>query len=79
MPPAEFNFLGECPGPIDVVDVVCNPAMGMKVVDEALALGINAMWFQPGADDPEVVAKARDAGIETHCGCVLVDLPEANL
>jgi predicted CoA-binding protein len=34
------------------------------------------MWFQPGADDPEVVAKARDAGIETHCGCVLVDLPE---
>jgi predicted CoA-binding protein len=76
MPPAEFNFLGECPGPIDVVDVVCNPAMGMKVVEEALSLGIKAMWFQPGADDPEVVAKARDAGIETHCGCVLVDLPE---
>ena len=28
-------------------------------MDEALALGINAMWFQPGADDPEVVARAE--------------------
>jgi predicted CoA-binding protein len=80
IPPAEFNFLGEVPGTIDVVDVVCNPAMGLKVVEEAAKLGIKAMWFQPGADDSEVVAKAKDAGIEVHCGCVLIDLPErANL
>jgi|TARA_B110000977_G_scaffold64391_1_gene87567 hypothetical protein len=74
-PPAEFNFLEEVPGTVDVVDVVCNPAMGLKVVEEASKLGIKHMWFQPGADAEEVVKKANELGIETHCGCLLVDLP----
>lgn len=79
-PPAEFNFLGDVPGEIDVVDVVCAPAMGALVVEEASRLGIKHVWFQPGADDPVLVARAKALGMETHCGCVLVDLPSgANL
>lgn len=59
--------------PIDVVDLVINPAKGVDVVKEMGKLGIKNLWIQPGAESPEVISTARALGINVYQGCVLVD------
>lgn len=60
--------------PIDVVNFVVNPAIGLKVLDEVIELGIKRIWLQPGADGKEVVKKAKENGIEVIEACILVVL-----
>jgi uncharacterized protein len=67
--------LRACGEPIDVVDLVINPAKGVSVVDEMGQLGIKNLWIQPGASSPEVLAAARKYNINVHEGCVLVEGP----
>lgn len=58
------------------VSIITPPAVSAKVVDEALALGIEHLWFQPGAAHDEAIDKARKAGanVLAHGPCVLVVL-----
>jgi predicted CoA-binding protein len=35
------------------------------IVDEAIRLGVPALWFQEGVVDPAAATRARDAGIFT--------------
>jgi predicted CoA-binding protein len=52
-------------GPIDVVDVFRKPEHVAAIVDEAIRLGVPALWFQEGVVDPAAATRARDAGIFT--------------
>ena len=70
-----FASLEDVGEPIDVVDLVINPAKGVGVVDEMKKLGIKNLWIQPGAGSPEVLGAAKAAGIAVHEGCVLVEAP----
>ena len=46
---------------------------GRVVLDEAIAQGQPAIWFQPGADDPDLVADAERAGLDVVAGpCIMV-------
>ena len=46
----------------DVVDCFVNSSRVGAVVDEAVALGVPAVWLQLDIDDPDAVARARAAG-----------------
>jgi uncharacterized protein len=48
---------------IDLVDVFRNSQDVPPVVDEALALGLPAIWLQLGIAHPQAAAKARAAGV----------------
>jgi uncharacterized protein len=48
---------------IDLVDVFRNSDDVPPVVDEALALGLPAIWLQLGIAHPQAAAKARAAGV----------------
>jgi uncharacterized protein len=48
---------------IELVDVFRNSDDVPPVVDEALALGIPAIWLQLGIAHPQAAAKARAAGV----------------
>jgi predicted CoA-binding protein len=50
-------------GPVDVVDVFRKPEAVAGIVDEAIRLGVPALWLQEGVLDPAAAQKARDAGI----------------
>jgi predicted CoA-binding protein len=52
-------------GPIDVVDVFRKPDAVAGIVDEAIRLGVKALWLQEGVIDAAAAQKARDAGIFT--------------
>jgi len=52
-------------GPIDVVDVFRKPEAVAGIVDDAIRLGVRALWLQEGVIDAAAAQKARDAGIFT--------------
>lgn len=64
--------LPEVPG---VVDVVVPPSAGLGIVEDCLAKGVENVWFQPGAESEEAIAKAKAAGLRVISGgpCAMVE------
>lgn len=58
------------------VSIVTPPGVTEAVVDEAIDLGIEHLWLQPGAESPDAVRRAEEAGLNViHGGpCILVVL-----
>lgn len=51
-------------GTIDLVDLFVAGERTLPIVQEAHALGIRKIWFQPGAENEEAEALARRLGCE---------------
>jgi uncharacterized protein len=65
---------------LDRVTVYVPPAIGLKVLPEIAAASPREVWFNPGAESPELLAKARQLGLNVVAGCSIVNLglsPEA--
>ncbi len=71
-----FRALAATPERPRAVSIVTPPAVSAAVVQEAAALGIEHLWLQPGAEDEDVLARARALGLEPIAGgpCLLVAL-----
>ena len=61
-------------GHIDRVTVYLPPAIGLKILPAIAARAPGEVWFNPGADGPEVLAEARRLGLNVIAGCSIVDL-----
>jgi len=55
--------LSEITEKIDIVDVFRRPEGVPEVVDEAIKLGLPAIWLQEGVIHEDAAAKARKAGL----------------
>ncbi|KAG0363818.1 CoA-binding protein [Gamsiella multidivaricata] len=57
------------------LSIITPPAATKSVLEEAHKNGIQRVWLQPGAESPEVLAYANEAGIKTIADgpCVLVN------
>lgn len=56
-----------------VVNMVVASKFGKHYVDEAGELGVEYIWFQPGAESPELVNAAKSKGLKVIYGaCVLL-------
>ena len=69
-----YACLSEIEEPIDVVNFVVNPSIGIKILDECILKGVKRIWLQPGTVSRELVNKAEDNGIEVIEACILVVL-----
>jgi predicted CoA-binding protein len=58
-----YASLSEVPEKIDIVNVFRRSEFVPEVVDEAIRLGVPAIWMQEGVVHEEAAAKARAAGI----------------
>jgi hypothetical protein len=56
--------LGDIPQPVGAVLVVVPPARSAEVVEECVRRGIRKVWLQQGAESPEAIRAAQDAGLD---------------
>ncbi len=68
------------PEGIDLVDVFRRPDAVEPVVDEAIAVGARAIWFQLGVINEAAIAKALEAGLEVVVDrCPAIEIPRLGL
>jgi hypothetical protein len=70
-----YPSLKSLPEKPDCIDMVVAPKHAYPFIDEAAELGIQAIWFQPGAFDDDLIKYAADKGlVAVYHHCVLVEL-----
>ncbi len=67
----------DVPGPIDMATVYVPGAVGVTVMDDVAKKGIAEVWLNPGADDPEVVERARALGLKTIIACSILGIGDS--
>jgi predicted CoA-binding protein len=67
-----YASVEDYPGPIDEASLYLPPAEGLRVLDGLAAKGIRTVWLNPGADGPEVVARAKALGLTAYAACSIL-------
>jgi predicted CoA-binding protein len=65
------------PGPIDEATMYVPPRIGMQVVDELAQKGVKVVWFNPGADGPDVVRRAEALGLMPLVACSIIGIGDS--
>jgi predicted CoA-binding protein len=71
-----YTTLAEVPVNLDRISVYLPPAIGMTMLDEIAAKGCGELWLNPGSDDPAVVERAQELGLNVIQACSIVDVLE---
>ncbi len=71
-----YARLGELPERARAASIITPPPVTESVVAEAIELGIEHLWMQPGAESERAIAAAEGAGLSVIAGgpCLLVVL-----
>ncbi|HCK40870.1 MAG: CoA-binding protein [Planctomycetaceae bacterium] len=56
------------------VSLYVPPELGLKLIDQIAAKGCDELWLNPGSESEELVAKARELGMEPILACSIVDV-----
>ena len=65
--------MGDVPSErLDVVSVYLNPKLGMTVLPSFTAKPVGEVWFNPGAESEELLAKAKELGLHAIAACSIV-------
>jgi predicted CoA-binding protein len=65
------------PGHIDMATVYVQPEEGVGVMEQIAQKKIPEVWLNPGADDDEVVARARELGLKPIQACSIMGIGES--
>ena len=71
-----YKSLGEIPAGVklDRISVYLPPAVGLKTLPEIAVRGCGELWLNPGSESDELIARARELGLETVVACSLIDV-----
>ncbi len=58
---------------VDIVNVFRNPSVAEEIVKEAIEIGAKCVWFQPGAENLEVIEKYKDKIEFVYSACIGVE------
>jgi hypothetical protein len=67
----------DVPGVIDIATVYVPGDVGVRVMDDLAKKGIAEVWLNPGADDRQVIDKARALGLKTVIQCSIIAIGES--
>lgn len=62
------------PGTIDEASVYLPGDLGLPVMDELAQKQIPVVWLNPGADEPQVVTRARALGLNPRVACSILGI-----
>lgn len=69
-----YTSLEEIPGGrLDRVSMYVPPAIGVVLLDAIAARGCDELWLNPGAESPEMIARAEELGLNAITACSLID------
>jgi len=66
----------DVPGPVDMASLYVPPHVGERVIGEIAQKGIAEVWFNPGAESDELIARARALRIQPIVACSIVAIGE---
>jgi uncharacterized protein len=67
----------DIPDRVDLATIYVPPEVGERVVPELAQKGILDVWFNPGSDDPDLVARARALGLRPIVACSIIDIGDS--
>jgi predicted CoA-binding protein len=67
----------DVPGDIDLATIYVPPETGLGILDQLAEKGIKEVWLNPGADDVDVVSRARELGLRTQQLCSIMAIGES--
>lgn len=70
-----YPNLASVPVPhLDRISVYLPPEILLTLLDEIQKRGATEVWFNPGSDSPEVIARAENLGLNVICACSIVNV-----
>lgn len=72
-----YASLAELPAQPDRVSLYLPPSLGMDVLEDVAAVGAGEFWVNPGAESDELVARARELGLDPIVACSIVAIGES--
>jgi predicted CoA-binding protein len=69
-----YKTIADVPRPIDRVSLYLPAQVTLTIIDDIAAVEPEDVFFNPGADSPEVIAKARVLGMNVIQACVIVEI-----
>jgi predicted CoA-binding protein len=70
-----YTSIDEVPvSPLDRVSLYVPPHVGLTMLEAIAAKGCRELWLNPGAESPELIARAEQLGLNAIQGCSIVDL-----
>ncbi len=67
-----YASISDVPGQVDVISVYLPPPVGLKELDAIARKGAKKVYFNPGTESPEIMAKAKTLKIEAIFACSIV-------
>jgi predicted CoA-binding protein len=67
-----YASIADVPGPIDMVTFYVPPEIGLEIIDAVAARGPAEVWFNPGSESDELVARARALGLKPIEACSII-------
>jgi predicted CoA-binding protein len=71
-----YRSVLDYPAAIDEATLYVQPDVGAKVMEEIARKKIPIVWLNPGADAPEVVARAEVLGVRPIVACSILGVGE---
>src|SRR5262249_55684155 len=58
----------------DRVTFYVPPKVGLKVIEQLAGKEVEEVWLNPGAESPELIARAEALGLPIKIGCSILDV-----
>jgi predicted CoA-binding protein len=72
-----YKSVLDIPGAIDMATVYVPANSGLQVIEELAKKGVPEVWLNPGADEDDVVVRARALGLNVIQACSIMGVGES--
>jgi uncharacterized protein len=71
-----FARIGDIPGPVERAALYVQPEVGLGLLPEIKAKGVDELFVNPGAESEALMAEADRLGLNAIYACAIVDIGE---